>query len=279
MSPCRPRDMRLSDVYEAQTWLKQIQSMGPMTAAEPQGELNVRSVRVAWWLLLGAVVVGVIAGILFTAFPQIDLGTSALFYKGGAFFGKTNPGAEALRAAVLLINVLICAAAIAGLGISSILKGPWLGVSAAKWLFLAVCLAVGPGLVCNYGLKNNWGRARPSQIVEFGGAKAYSLPLTPSDQCSRNCSFVAGEASTIYIAFFAGAFIFPNRARKLIAASIAAGSLAGLIRMSQGAHFVSDVIFSGVLMAITAVVVQLLFVAIGGANRTETNSDIKKTHA
>jgi lipid A 4'-phosphatase len=271
--------MRLSGVYEAQTWLKQIRSMGTMTAAKPQAELDVRRMSLARWLLLGAVVVGVIAGILFSIFPQIDLGISALFYRDGSFFGKINPGAEALRAAVLLINVLICAAAIAGLSIATILKGPWLGVSVAKWLFLAICLAVGPGLVCNYGLKNNRGRARPSQIAEFGGTKAYSPPLTPSDQCSRNCSFVAGEASTIYIAFFAGAFIFPNRARKLIAAGIAAVSAAGLLRMSQGAHFFSDVIFSGVIMAITAGVIQLLFMAIGGMDRTEANTDIKKTPA
>ena len=264
--------MRLSDVYEAQTWLKQIQPMGTMTAAKPQAEFNMRRVSVAWWLLLGAVVVGVIAGVVFSAFPQLDLGTSALFYEGDSFYGKLSPGVEALRTALLVVNVLICAAAIAGLIITLILKGPWLGVPAVKWLFLAICLAVGPGLVCNYGLKNNWGRARPHQIVEFGGTKAYSPPLTPSDQCASNCSFVAGEASTIYIAFFAGAFMFPSRARKLIAAGIAAGSLVGLIRMSQGAHFLSDVIFSGIAMALTAGVIQLVFETI---ESTRTDSEIR----
>ncbi len=268
--------MGLTDVYEAQTWLRQIQPMGAMTAAKPQAEFNMRRVSDAWWLLLGAVVVGAIAGVVFSAFPQLDLVTSALFYRGGSFFGKTSTGVEVLRAALLLVNVLICAAAIAGLIISLILKGPWLRISTAKWLLLAVCLAVGPGLVCNYGLKNGWGRARPSHIVEFGGTKVYSPPLTPSDQCTSNCSFVAGEASTIYIAFFAGAFMFPSRARKLIAAGIAAGTFAGLIRMSQGAHFLSDVIFSGIAMALTAGVIQLIFETI---ESTRTDSEIKNTRA
>jgi lipid A 4'-phosphatase len=33
------------------------------------------------------------------------------------------------------------------------------------------------------------------------------------------------------------------------------GFAAGLVRISQGAHFLSDVIFAGVFMALTAVVV------------------------
>jgi lipid A 4'-phosphatase len=250
--------------------------MGAMTAAKPQAEINMRRVSDAWWLLLGAVVIGVIAGGLFSAFPQLDLMTSEFFYTGGSFFGKTNTGVEVLRTALLLVNVLICAAAIAGLIISLILKGPWLRVPTAKWLLLAVCLAVGPGLVCNYGLKNSWGRARPSQIVEFGGTKAYSPPLTPSDQCTSNCSFVAGEASTIYITFFAGAFMFPGRARRLITAGIAAGMLAGLIRMSQGAHFLSDVVFAGIAMALTAGIIQLVFETVEG---TIAESEIKNTRA
>ena len=55
----------------------------------------------------------------------------------------------------------------------------------------------GPGLVVNGVLKAFWGRARPSQILEFGGAAQFTPPVQIADQCARNCSFVSGEASGV----------------------------------------------------------------------------------
>ena len=43
----------------------------------------------------------------------------------------------------------------------------WLSLGLPQWLFLAVCLGVGPGLVANLLLKDQWGRARPKHIAEF----------------------------------------------------------------------------------------------------------------
>ena len=118
------------------------------------------------------------------------------------------------------------------------------------------------------------GRGR-FQIVEFGGTKSYTPPLTPSDQCAHNCSFVAGEASTIYVTFFALAFLFPSRGRQLIAAGIVAGSLAGLVRMAQGAHFLSDVIFAGVTMALTTVALYIVFEGTGGMPQAKPDSEVQ----
>jgi lipid A 4'-phosphatase len=254
--------------------------MSVMTAAKSQTELRTPLFSMAFKVLAAAIAAGVIAGILFYLLPQIDIDASSLFYYGdGVFYGKSSKGVHTLRSILLGANVVVYVVAFIGLIVSLLLKRPWLKISTPKWLFLVVCLVVGPGLTSNVILKDNWGRARPDQIVEFGGKKIYSPPVLISDQCPRNCSFVAGEASTVYITFFAIAFMFPWRARRLIVAGIVAGSLAGLVRMMQGAHFLSDVIFAGITMALIAAAVQLIFEAAERAGHKKADTKTNDTLA
>src|SRR5690606_16584088 len=118
----------------------------------------------------------------------------------------------------------------------------WLGLDKAHWLFLAACLAAGPGLVANLVLKDNWGRARPKHVVEFGGTKAFTPPLVIAGQCPRNCSFVSGEASSTCLPLDAAAALFPQWSVPLVIAGTVGGLATGLVRMSQGAHFLSDIV-------------------------------------
>ncbi len=247
--------------------------MGIMTAAEPQADFQTQEEKSNVALLVrGAIVVGVIASILFYAFPQFDLATSAFFYKGhGVFSGKgggifaggpPSTPSDFIRLGFYGSFMIVCILTAFGLTASLIRKSPVFGLSTLRWLFLGTCLAVGPGIVGNVILKDHWGRARPVHLTEFGGSKTYSRPLLPSDQCDRNCSFVAGEASMMYAAFFAAAFLFPVIGRRLIVAGVLAGLLSGAVRISQGAHFLSDVIFAGVAMALTIAGIYLLFRAI-----------------
>lgn len=247
--------------------------MGIMTAAEPQSEFKAEEENSNVSLLLrGAAIVGAVAAIIFFAFPEIDLKTSAFFYKGnGVFSGKaggifygpslTTP-ADAIRMFLYVSFVGVCLLNAYGLIASIIRKRAVFGLKTWRWLFLGACLVIGPGIVSNVILKDHWGRARPVHLAEFGGTKTYSRPLVLSDQCARNCSFVAGEASMIYATFFAAAFLFPAMGRRLIIAGVFFGLLSGLARISQGAHFLSDVIFAGVAMALTVAGIYLLFRAI-----------------
>ena len=130
-----------------------------------------------------------------------------------------------------------------------------------------LCFLIGPLIVTNLGLKDHWGRARPRDVIEFGGSKAYTPPFPAANQCEYNCSFVSGEASSVYVVFFAAAFLFGSYARRLVALGVVMGSLTGLVRMAQGGHFLSDVLYAGVVMALTAAVVQLVFDIIGASNR------------
>jgi lipid A 4'-phosphatase len=205
------------------------------------------------------VAVGAIAAAVFLAVPEIDLLVARAFHATEAgFVGRRLGWVEALRQAFVVIYFGTIALCVAGLALTWRAQRDWLRLGSRQWLFLAVCLAAGPGLVANLVFKNQWGRARPSQIVEFGGTKAFTPPLLIADQCRRNCSFVSGEAASTFVTFYAGAALVPQWSIAFIAAGTLGGLATGLVRMSQGAHFFSDVIFAGVFMALTVLLIRRL---------------------
>lgn len=123
-------------------------------------------------------------------------------------------------------------------------------------LYLLLVMIVGPGLLVNGVFKNHWGRARPSQVTEFGGTKQFTRAAVPADQCARNCSFVSGHAST---GFYFLALAFVTRRRVLwLALGTGLGLGIGLVRIMQGEHFLSDVVFCGIVVYLTARVLHVL---------------------
>jgi lipid A 4'-phosphatase len=208
---------------------------------------------------IATLAVGGIAGATFLAMPQIDLGVARAFYSPETgFVGRDLLGVRALRQAFVVLYFATLALSIAGLALTWRRQPQWLRLGKMHWLFLAACLAVGPGLVANIIFKDQWGRARPRQIVEFDGTKTYSPPLLRTDQCKRNCSFFSGEAASTYVVFYAAAALFPQWAMTLIIGGTAGGLLTGLVRMSQGAHFLSDIVFAGVFMALVVLLLRWL---------------------
>ncbi|WP_414462241.1 phosphatase PAP2 family protein [Hyphomicrobium sp. DY-1] len=214
-------------------------------------------------MLRGALTIGALAMILFVFAPDIDLVVARLFYVGDRhFIGNELDVFLLLRMGFQIFFYLVCTLTVVGLVMAARYARPWLDLSMRNWLFVALCLVSGPLVVTNLGFKDHWGRARPRQIIEFAGSKAFTPPFPPSGQCDYNCSFVSGEASAIYIVMFAAALLFKSRSRKFVTLGIVFGSLSGLTRMAQGGHFLSDVVFAGVLMAITAACVQIVFEAL-----------------
>jgi membrane-associated PAP2 superfamily phosphatase len=129
-------------------------------------------------------------------------------------------------------------------------------------IYLVLVMVIGPGLLVNSILKDNWGRPRPRDLVQYGGEYRYETPLT-YDAESPGKSFPCGHATMGYY-FFALAFVLRQRKRALAALiSLGAtiwGSIIGWIRVGQGGHFVSDVLWAGILVYLTAF---LLYRAIG----------------
>lgn len=189
--------------------------------------------------------------LVFEAFPYLDLAASGAVKAscaGESRFGGWCHGNGILwfpRAVGMALPVLVVAGAVLW-AVSA-----WRSQSQRnRALFLIACFVSGPGLVANVILKDHWGRARPREVVELGGQKAFTPPLVPSSACDSNCSFVSGEASAVFAILFAAALVFPRRWRTLLAIGLAGGMLTGLIRISMGGHFLSDVLFAGALMAL-----------------------------
>jgi lipid A 4'-phosphatase len=196
---------------------------------------------------------------VFLATSEIDLAVARLFYAPETgFVGRRLGWVEALRQAFVVLYFGTIALCLVGLGLIWRGRPQWLGLGKAHWLFLAACLAAGPGLVANLILKDQWGRARPSQVVEFGGTRAFTPPLLIANQCRRNCSFVSGEASSTFVTLYAAAALLPQWSVALVVGGTVGGLATGLIRMAQGAHFLSDIIFAGVFMALTVLVLRPL---------------------
>jgi lipid A 4'-phosphatase len=183
-------------------------------------------------------------------FPWIDIAVSALFFnpERHIFVLRTHPLGDFVRKTLPII-LFALAAVVAVLGAAAKWRGrPVARVSPRIAVFVVAALALGPGLVVNTVFKDNWGRPRPSTIAEFFGPNQYVSPLLPSDQCLDNCSFPSGHAALGFwlIAF---AFLAPPRWRRpALAAAVAFGGFVGVVRIAQGGHFLSDVVFSGVIV-------------------------------
>lgn len=211
-------------------------------------------------LSTGALLAFLICGPLFLFFPQVDSDVAAAFFKyGGGFTGNDLAAIAVLRSVFKIIYIAACALAVFGVVCGSATRARILWLTRWQHLFLITCLAVGPGLITNITFKDNWGRARPRDVVEFGGHKTFTPALVPARQCQKNCSFVSGEASSMFMVFFALALLLPVYSSTLVAAGLLTGLGAGAVRISQGAHFLSDVLFAGIFMALTAVLVYRLF--------------------
>lgn len=187
---------------------------------------------------------------VFSLLPAIDLDISRQFVTPGHEFAGNTPQIELVRNIFKLVFVLSCAAALGSLIYSLRYRRSCFGLSAVQSLFLVTCFVLGPGVITNQVFKDHWGRARPREVVQFGGEKAFTPALVPSRQCKRNCSFVSGEASSVFMVFFAAGIVFARFSVPLMLCGVVFGALAGLIRMAQGGHFLSDVIFAGVAMAL-----------------------------
>lgn len=213
----------------------------------------------SWVPVLAVAAVGLIGALVFLGNPQIDLDVARWFYLGdGRFFGRDHRWVEWVRNVFVAFYFGCIGVALVGLFRTRKSPQSWLGWRFPAWLFMAICLGAGPGLVANVILKDQWGRARPGHVTEFGGKKAFSPPLIPVRECPKNCAFVSGEASSMYIPFYAAAVLIPQSAVALVAGGTVLGLAAGVVRMAQGGHFLSDVIYAGVAMALTVLITRRL---------------------
>ena len=151
------------------------------------------------------------------------------------------------EAARLIITLLVLPAFLAILG-KLILPHRRMLIEGRAALFLIATLALGPGLLTNVMLKDHWGRARPIDVQQFGGAEHFTPWWDPRGDCPNNCSFIAGEPSGAFWTLAPAALAPPELQPLAYGAALVFGVGVGVLRIAAGAHFFSDVVFAGVFM-------------------------------
>lgn len=148
----------------------------------------------------------------------------------------------------------IGAASIAGvLWVASAFR-PELVRHRALVMFLALVMAIGPGLIINAVFKENFGRPRPRDVQEFGGENQF-LPVWQPDFSQKARSFPSGHASMGFYWMCLGVYFWErNRQRSwgILAFGFAYGCLMGFGRIAQGGHWLSDILWAGGFVYLTS---------------------------
>jgi lipid A 4'-phosphatase len=201
-----------------------------------------------------------VIGVLLVALPQIDLAVSGFFYTPEqGFYLRPLLIVRFFYSLVWWVSAAVLVATLGYLIASWTIYKNRTAVASGRRvaLYLLLVMAIGPGLLVNAVFKDHWGRARPSQVSEFGGSKQFTRAAIPTDQCPKNCSFVSGHASVGFY-FLALAFVLPRRRRLWLTLGTVFGLGIGLVRIVQGGHFFSDVVFAGIVVYLTALVLHAL---------------------
>ena len=203
-----------------------------------------------------------IISLILAAFPQVDLFVSGLFYAEGFPFDETwlQRSIRMVTTAVLAVSILGAAAVYL---LNRLLGRDVWGIDGRRVGYLVLVLAIGAGLVVNFTLKDNFGRARPRDIAEFGGGKAFTPAFSVGTECRKNCSFSSGEAAAGFFPI-ALVYAFARRRRAAFVAAILFGAAVSVARIAAGAHFLSDTIVSFFVMWLLA---DALYFAMGLAPR------------
>jgi len=190
-----------------------------------------------------------VSSALLVAFSGIDIHISRMFFDHGFYMARQG-WARMLHESVRGFIVLSMVSVTGIYAFNRLAKRSLLAIDGRKVAYLFLVLILGAGLIVNVALKDNFGRARPRDIAEFGGSEQFTPAFVISDACDHNCSFSSGDSAG---AFFALAFILvASRKRAVTTASVGFGVLVSASRIASGAHFFSDTVVSFFVMLIVA---------------------------
>lgn len=195
--------------------------------------------------------------LFFNLFPEIDVRVSSWFHN--ASIGQWTASDARFHTFREIFNTVSVGFAALCLVLWAIAarRGPVFTVPQQIWGFVPLLYLIGPGLLVNGILKNYWGRARPADVAEFGGDRAFTPPFRLSDQCVSNCSFASGEGSGA-AAFFIGVLVLsasiPRTVtrRIVLSAAFMFALVAAALRVAKGRHFFSDTLFSVLFVCMVA---------------------------
>jgi lipid A 4'-phosphatase len=185
--------------------------------------------------------------LIFIAYPKLDLKITSFFWsQEQGFKFRDLLIVRFIFEYISHVSPIIGIVCFIGLCFSFFKKFSIIAKYRFPFLFLILSLLIGPGLVTNEIFKAYWGRARPCEIVEFGGNKKFTRAAIITDQDGN--SFVAGHPSIGYYTFCFAMLLQKKRRREFFQTiALFLGVSVGLSRLCQGGHFLSDTIASGIV--------------------------------
>jgi lipid A 4'-phosphatase len=218
-----------------------------MTSPLPSSSPRLSNRRLYWMLLLGSL----LAALLPVFWPQLDVAMAGLFLRPEPIIGAAQWQwviwvNEYLPDAFRTVGLL----ALAAWGVLTLLRR----FTSLRWTsklhprttlvlaFFGFAMLLGPGLV-TWAAKEHTLRARPFHVTEFGGERQFTPALEATQQCVDNCAFPSGHVACGFF-FVSLMLIDPRRRWRWITLGLVAGALVSLARISVGAHWLSDAIWT-----------------------------------
>ena len=202
--------------------------------------------RVGLFIALG---LAAFVGLLFGAYPELDLELASLFFDATtkSFPLKFNALAEFARDAAMWIAWALALPSL----VAPVMKLVWpdrrLLVSGRAMVFLLTTLVLSAGVLTNLTFKSYWGRPRPVVVTQFNGPEQFVAWWDPRGSCDRNCSFFSGEGATAFWTYAPAALTPPPWRPLAYAGATLFGVVTSLLRMAFGGHFFTDVAAAGLV--------------------------------
>ena len=203
--------------------------------------------------LLYSILVTCILSMIFIIYPEVDIMFSKLFFSeiNNEFYFANNSFLKFMSKFAFFLAFLLLSY-ISILILKTFIKTKSFRFEIYKpQIIVLLVFLIGNLIVVQLYSKPNFGRARPIKVEEFNGHLIFSPAFAVSNQCKHNCSFVSFHTS-IGMLFLIYSFCQIGKRRKImITTSCLFTVFLGLMRISQGKHFLSDVVISACFMMIT----------------------------
>jgi membrane-associated PAP2 superfamily phosphatase len=187
--------------------------------------------------------------VVFALWPGIDLAVSHVFYDRGGFIGRDGLerfGRDFFRVTpFVVLAAFVALYALRRFGVAVPYAPSGRGLA-----FLALTMALGPGLIVNLGFKDHTHRPRPVHVAEFGGSDEFRPWYRFDGACRINCSFVSGEAASGFWMVAPASLLPPPARGPAMGVAVAFGIGASLLRIAFGGHFLSDALLGGLISLI-----------------------------
>ena len=216
-------------------------------------------------MLVGLALALIAVGLVFGLAPNLDIEATRWLHGASGFWGASEAARDArdiLRLAPFwLLGALIALALLRRFVARATPAPSWRAL-----VFLGASLIVGSGLIVNLGLKDHSHRPRPVHVREFGGDQDFRPWFRFDGACRRNCSFASGEAASGAWMLAPALLAPPPFQTAAIVGAVVFAVATSVLRVAFGGHFLSDVLFGGLISAFVVVAMWRVYARNKAAN-------------